>query len=78
MIEFLSREAVRRLTGGKVKYHAQRAALDRLGIRYTRNEAGEPLVRETDLDAPSQRGARNVGPRWDLIGNARARPRRRP
>lgn len=77
MIEFLSREAVKRLTGGKVKYHAQRAALDRLGIRYTRTETGEPLVRESDLDAPSKRGVRNVGPRWDLI-NAPARPRRRP
>jgi hypothetical protein len=63
---WLSSADIERLTG-KVRYTAQRRALDLLGIRYTTALTGEPLVRLEALDSPASK-ARNVGPRWDRIG----------
>jgi hypothetical protein len=65
---FLAREDLRRLTG-KVRFGAQRLALDRLGIRYTVAATGEPLVRLSNLDG-AKGSARNHQPRWDLLNNA--------
>jgi hypothetical protein len=62
---FLSVDEVVRLTG-KLRYSAQRRALNRLGIRYTTAATGEPLVRIEALD-PSGSKARNKGPHWDKI-----------
>ena len=66
MSAFLSAEDVRRITGKK-RYSAQRRVLDARHIRYTQAENGEPLVRESDLDA-KEGPARNRGPNWDRIG----------
>lgn len=62
---FLPRADVQRLTG-KVKFSAQRRALDELGIRYTQAATGEPLVRPEALDGKGK-AARNRGPRWELL-----------
>lgn len=63
---FLTRPDVIRLTG-KARYTAQRRALDGMGIPYTRAATGEPLVRDTALDAGAK-VRRNGGFRWDRIG----------
>lgn len=65
---FLPPADVQRITG-KVRYTAQRRALDRLGIPYTLADGGEPLVRQADLDG-KPKPARNRGPRWDLLNSA--------
>jgi Domain of unknown function (DUF4224) len=62
---FLSAADLRRLTG-RVRYSAQRRALDQLGIHYTKAATGEPLVRPADLDGSGTK-ARNSGPKWDRI-----------
>lgn len=62
---FLSGAEVIRLTG-KLRYSAQRRALNKLGIRYTTAATGEPLVRLEALDPPNSRG-RSKGPHWDKI-----------
>ena len=62
---FLARQDRRRLTG-KIRFGAQRLALDRLGVRYTIAATGEPLVRRSSLDGV-QGSARNRKPRWDLF-----------
>ncbi len=62
---FLAREDLTRLTG-KVRFGAQRGALDRLGIRYTVAATGEPLVRVAELDVGGSAG-RNCEPRWNRI-----------
>lgn len=62
---FLTAADVERLTG-KVRFSAQRRALDRLGVRYKVADTGEPLVLVDALDSPGTK-ARNVGPRWDRI-----------
>lgn len=63
---FLTAADIRRLTG-RVRYSAQRRALDSLGVRYTKAATGEPLVRFDALDSPPAK-ARNGGPHWDRIG----------
>jgi hypothetical protein len=63
---FLCLEDVRRLAGGKKRFSAMRAALDRQGIPYTVAGNGEPLVRESILDGCGRR-ERNRGPQWDRI-----------
>ena len=65
---FLDAAELKRLTG-KVRYTAQRRALDALGVRYTKAATGEPLVRQADLDGKAA-AARNRGPRWDLLNSA--------
>jgi len=59
---FLSEDDVFRLTG-RVRFRAQREALDRLGIAYIASADGRPLVRESALDGRKTRRE----PRWDLI-----------
>ena len=63
---FLAAADLKRLTG-KVRYSAQRRALDALGVRYTKAATGEPLVLIEALDAPQMK-ARNSAPHWDRIG----------
>lgn len=66
---FLSAADVQRLTG-KIRFSAQQRALERLGIPFTIAATGEPMVRETALDAkPGQKQSR--GHRWDRIGSIR-------
>jgi Domain of unknown function (DUF4224) len=62
---YVSPDDIFRITKRR-RYRAQRAQLDRLGIRYRNAANGEPLVLESDLD-PSTRKTANVGPRWDLM-----------
>lgn len=62
---FLTADELARLTG-RVRYSAQRKALDGLGIRYVRAATGEPLVRADALDEPAG-PARNRSPRWDRL-----------
>lgn len=58
---FLQRIDIERLTG-KVRFGAQRRALDALGIAYRIAATGEPLVREDDLD-----GRKRREPKWNRI-----------
>lgn len=62
---FLTSDELARLTG-RVRYSAQRKALDGLGIRYVRAATGEPLVRADALDG-RRASARNRGPRWERL-----------
>lgn len=62
---FLSPDELRRATG-KRRFKAQCAALDAMGVRYVKAASGEPLVRPDALDS-APKGARNRGPRWDLL-----------
>jgi hypothetical protein len=68
MSAFLSAEDVQRLTG-KVRFAAQRRALDRLRIRYRTAANGEPLVSVATLDESPRRG-RNHEPNWEGWSNA--------
>lgn len=61
---FLTAADVERLTG-KVRFSAQRRALDALGIRYIKAATGEPLVREADLG--KEAAGKGRGPKWDRI-----------
>jgi hypothetical protein len=62
---FLSATDLQRLTG-KVRFSAQRRALDRLGVSYTLAATGEPLVRREALDGTLGKGL-NAGPKWNRI-----------
>ncbi len=61
----LTADELARLTG-RVRYSAQRKALDGLGIRYVRAATGEPLVRADALDDRAG-SARNRGPKWERL-----------
>jgi hypothetical protein len=62
-VSFLPQTDIVRLTK-KVRFSAQRRALDRLGYRYTLAADGEPLVRTEALDG---KPAMIRAPRWDRI-----------
>ena len=66
-MDFLPQTDIIRITK-KVRYSAQRRALDRLGYKYTVAADGEPLVRAGALDGKAG-PARNSGPRWDLLNS---------
>lgn len=61
---FLTAAEVARITG-RVRFAAQRRALDGLGIRYLTAATGEPLVRASDIGRESV-GSRRA-PRWDRM-----------
>ncbi len=67
MTAFLAPADVARITK-KVRYSAQRRALERLGYKFTLAADGEPLVRADALDGKAA-PARNRGPRWDLLNS---------
>ena len=67
---FLSPDQLAALTG-RMRWSAQRRALDAMGIRYLVSPSGRPavLVEEVErlaLGAPA-RGRRERGPRLDLV-----------
>lgn len=64
-MSYLPQDDIVRITK-KVRFSAQRRALDRLGYKYTTAADGEPLVRADALDGKAG-PARNRGPRWDLL-----------
>jgi len=69
----LTREEIRRITDGRVRYGAQAKVLQAKGIPFTRagkNNDGEPLVWRSALDADGKPKQRS-GHRWDRIGGVR-------
>lgn len=66
---FLPQVDIIRITK-KVRFSAQRRALDRLGYKYTPADDGEPLVLADALDVAGKPAQRR-GHRWDRIGSVR-------
>lgn len=62
---WLDTDDLRRLTG-RMRFTAQRRALDRMAIPYTLTADGEPLVR-ADYQDHNPKPARAREPRWDRI-----------
>jgi hypothetical protein len=61
---YVDNAVVRRLTGGKQRFPAQRRALERLHIKYRLADNGEPLVRPEDLDPKHKPVKQRKEPRW--------------